>query len=128
MQLYSFYDNKEFLKDYGKIGTTIKYLDAEDWWTKYGPEKDIETYSSWLRVGRFFDGVGILLERDMIERDLLYPLLGDLIQGTWEGNSEDTGVGNWLDGTRYAYDRPNLWRHFENLYNDYIEWVKDNPV
>ena len=128
MQLYSFYDNKEFIKDYGAIGTIIKFTDAEDWWNKYSPDKDIETYSTWLRVGRFMDGVGILLKRDMIERDLLYPLLGDLIQGTWEGTSNDTGMGKWLQGTRDAYDRPNLWRHFENLYHDYMRWIKDNDV
>ena len=30
MQLYSFYDNKEFLKDYGNINMNYKFKDAED--------------------------------------------------------------------------------------------------
>ena len=65
---------------------------------------------------------------ELIERDLIYRLLGDVIQGAWEGTSDKTGIGIWLQGTRDAYDRPNLWRHYENLYLDYLKWIKDNPV
>jgi hypothetical protein len=35
MQLYSFYDNKEFLKDYGNIAMNYTFKDAEEWWNKY---------------------------------------------------------------------------------------------
>ena len=125
MQLYSFYDNKEFLKDYGNITTNMPFKDAEDWWNKYSPQHDIEAYSAWLRVGRFFDGVGILLEKELIEKDLIYRLLGDVIQGAWEGTSDETGIGIWLQGTRDAYDRPNLWKHYEDLYLDYMKWIND---
>jgi len=124
MQIYGFYDNKEFLKDYGSISTKYVYKDPKDWWEKYSSEVDIEAFSSWLRVGRFFDGVGILLNRNLIEREIIYELLGDVIQGSWEGTSEETGMGNWLQGTRDLYDRPNLWKNYEKLYNDYMKWLK----
>ena len=126
MQLYSFYDNKEFLKDYGNIGVNMTFTDANDWWSKYSPKHDIEAYSAWVRVGRFFDGVGLLLDRKLIEKDLIYELLGDVIQGSWEGSAEDTGMGRWIQGTRDSYDRPNLWKHYESLYYDYMEWLKDH--
>ena len=126
MQLYSFYDNKEFLKDYGNITTNYKFKDAEDWWNKYSPEHDIEAYSAWLRVGRFFDGVGLLLDRTLVDKDLIYELLGDVIQGSWEGTTEDTGMGRWIQGTRDNWDRPNLWKHYENLYHDYMGWLEDH--
>lgn len=126
MQLYSFYDNKEFLKDYGNTTTNLKFKDAEDWWSKYSPEHDIESYSAWLRVGRFFDGVGILLEKELIEKDLIYKLLGDVIQGSWEGTSDDTGMGRWLQDTRNMWNRPKLWKHYEDLYYCYMEWIKEH--
>ena len=103
----------------------MPFKDAEDWWKKYSPKNDIEAYSAWLRVGRFFDGVGILLDKELIERDLIYRLLGDVIQGAWEGTSDETGIGMWLQDTRDMWGRPNLWKHYENLYIDYMEWLKE---
>ncbi len=126
MQLYSFYDNKEFLKDYGNITNNYKFKDTEDWWNKYSAKHDIEAYSAWLRVGRFFDGVGLLLDRKLVDKDLIFELLGDLIQGSWEGTTEDTGMGRWIQGTRDNWNRPNLWKHYETLYHDYIEWLEDH--
>ena len=124
MQLYSFYDNKEFIKDYGNVTNTYAYDNIEEWWDNYSPKGDIEVYSSWLRVGRFFDGVGILLERNLIDKDLIYELLGDLIRGSWEGGTEDTGMGRWVQEARVFWERPILWKNFETLYKDYMKWIK----
>ena len=112
MQLYSFYDNKEFLKDYGKITNVYTYQDAEDWWEKYSPAVDIEAYSSWLRVGRFFDGVGILLRRGLIEKELIFELLGDVIKGSWEGHSPETGMERFITTGREFWDMPILWHNY----------------
>ena len=124
MQLYSFYDNKEFIKDYGNVTNTYAYDNIEEWWDNYSPKGDIEVYSSWLRVGRFFDGVGILLERNLIDKDLIYELLGDLIRGSWEGGTKDTGMGRWVQEARVFWDMPYLWKNFESLYYDYMKWLK----
>ena len=45
MQLYSFYDNKEFLKDYGNIVNVYAYENIEDWNKKYSAA-DNEAFSS----------------------------------------------------------------------------------
>ena len=60
MQLFSIYDTREFLEDFGNIAYHYEYTDLADWQSKYGPLTDMSKYSSWSRVGRYFDGVGIL--------------------------------------------------------------------
>jgi len=125
MQLYSFYDNKEFLKDYCNIVNVYVFDDTEDFLRRYGPLVDNEAFSSWLRVGRFFDGVGILIKRNLIEKDLIFELLGDVIRGSWEGFESGTGMGRWLMEGRELWDRPLLWRNFEYLYHELMNWYEE---
>ena len=40
MQLYSFYDNKEFLKDYGNIANVYVYESIEEWDERYSAAAD----------------------------------------------------------------------------------------
>ncbi len=127
MQLYSFYDNKEFLKDYGNISQVFVYNDVEDWWEKYSPQANIEVYSAWVRVGRFLDGVGILLRRNLIEPSLLFDLLGDVIQGAWEGADDTLGMERFIKEGRTFWNRPKLWQNYEYLYEEYMKYIEENP-
>ncbi len=127
MQLYSFYDNKEFLKDYGNISQVFVYNDVEDWWEKYSPQANIEAYSAWVRVGRFLDGVGILLRRNLIEPSLLFDLLGDVIQGAWEGADDTLGMERFIKEGRTFWNRPILWQNYEYLYEEYMKYIEEKP-
>ena len=127
MQLYSFYDNKEFLKDYGNINTVYVYDDVEDWWERYSPQADVEAYSSWLRVGRFLDGVGILLKRNLIDPPLVFELLGDIIRGAWEGMDDTLGMERFVKEGRTFWSRPKLWQNFEYLYEEHMKYLEEHP-
>jgi hypothetical protein len=127
MQLYSFYDNKEFLKDYGNINTAYAYDDVEDWWKRYSPQADVGAYSSWLRVGRFLDGVGILLKRNLIDPPLVFELLGDIIRGAWEGMDDTLGMERFVKEGRTFWNRPKLWQNFEYLYEEHMKYLEDHP-
>ena len=120
MQLYSFYDNKEFLKDYGNIGEVYQ-CKGIDWQERLSASADIDAYASWLRVGRFLDGVGILLRRNLINSDLIFELLGDVIRGSWDA------MAVWLKEAREYWDRPQLWHNFEHLYNKYMTYIEEQP-
>ena len=126
MQLYSFYDNKEFLKDYGNINTTYVYDDVEDWWKRYSPQANGEAYSSWLRVGRVLDGVGILLKRNLIEPALVFDLIGDIIRGSWEGMDDMLGMERFVKEGRSYWNRPRLWENFEYLYKEYMKHIGES--
>jgi len=72
-------------------------------------------------VGRFLDGVGILLKKNLIEIDLINKLLSDVIFGSW------IRMAPWLKENRENLDRPQLWRNFEYLYNRLIEYIEADP-
>ncbi len=127
MQLYSFYDNKEFLKDYGNIVNVYAYESIEEWNERYSAAADIEAFSSWLRVGRFFDGVGILARRGLIDRELIFELLGDVIRGTWEGINDRTGMERFIMEGREYWNRPILWHNFEYLYDELTKYLEEHP-
>ena len=127
MQLYSFYDNKEFLKDYGNIANVYAYESIEEWNERYSAAADIEAFSSWVRVGRFFDGVGILARKGLIDKDLIFELLGDVIRGTWEGMNDKTGVERFIMEGREYWNRPILWHNFEYLYDELMKHLEVHP-
>ncbi len=127
MQLYSFYDNKEFLKDYGNIANVYVYESIEEWDERYSAAVDNEAFSSWLRVGRFFDGVGILARRGLIDKELIFELLGDVIRGAWEGMNDTTGMERFIMEGREHWNRPKLWHNFEYLYDELMKHLEEHP-
>ena len=111
MQLFSIYDTREFLEDFGNIAYHYEYNDLTDWENKYGPLADMSKYSSWSRVGRYFDGVGILLKKELIDPNLVTDLLREIIIVSWEAMSK------WVYEVREMMNTPDIWENFEYLYN-----------
>jgi len=110
MQLYSIYESKDFLKDYTDLWK-YEYTDINDWMQKYHPVKNPEAYASFMRIGRFYEGVGILIEKKLISMDLVVELMREAI------------IFNWDRLKIYAYGQRELthmpiWAHFESLYNE----------
>ena len=110
-QLFSIYDTRDFLEDYIKATWVFEYEDLSDWEKKYGPSSDIAAHASWLRVGRFFDGVGILLKKNLIDVNLVTELLREPIVYSWEK------MRPWVIEARQVYN-PEIWENFEYLYGE----------
>ena len=109
MQLYALYDNREFFEDYGKICTVYTYRDYADWMSKYGPRADIGAYASWIRVGRFLDGAGLLVRKNLIDVELVIDQMREVIIYAWEA------MGPWVREQRLLLSLPELWSNFEFL-------------
>ena len=109
MQLYSLYDNRDFLEDYGNVAWVFAYKDLSDWMKKYGPKTNIAAYSSWIRVGRFFDGAGILVKKNLIDINLIIDLMREVIAYSWDK------MEPWLMEERKMLGHPQLWENFEFL-------------
>ena len=110
MQLYSIYESKEFLRDYTDIWR-YEYSDINDWMQKYHPLKNPDAYASFMRVGRFYEGVGILVEKKLISMDLVMELMREAILYNWDR------LKVYAYGQREITHMP-IWVHFENLAND----------
>ena len=111
MQLYSIYDSKEFLNDYTDVCWRHEYGDINDWMKKYHPQKNPEAYASFMRLGRFYEGVGILVEKKLISMDLVVELMREAILFSWER------LKTYAYGQRELTHMP-IWGPFENLANE----------
>ncbi len=76
---------------------------------KYGPKTNIAAYSSWIRVGRFFDGAGILVKKNLIDINLIIDMMREVIVYSWDK------MEPWVIEERKMLGHPQLWENFEYL-------------
>jgi hypothetical protein len=96
---------------------SIKFRDYDDYVEKYRGRSE----QTQLKIlGNYFEGLGILVHRRLVEVDLIYEFWGSIIQSTWrdmlpivKGMREDAG-----DDTVFAY-----WE----LLNNELEKYTKNP-
>jgi len=109
MQLLALYNSKDFMLDYARVAYEIQYENLEGWVRKYGPQTNREYWASWGRVGRFFDGTGILVRKGLIDADLVIDEMRELILLAWDK------VKPWVLEARINMNSPHTWENFEFL-------------
>ena len=115
MNLYETYRNPEFRKQQMTI-QNFEYTDYEDFKEKYGFETNPEAWAKWLSVAAFFNGVGILVERNLIDIDLVERLFGNITDRMWTlmGPVLVEFRTQWTTQKKRKYE---LLHGFEYLYN-----------
>jgi len=102
MRLYSTFGSTEFLK---ARNTLWESEDYHDYVEKHG---SLEA----TQVGIFFEAIGVLLHRKLIDVGLVDDLLGPSVTKTWEK------IESTVEGWRTQYSSPELGAWFEYLYNE----------
>jgi hypothetical protein len=104
MRLYSVRDSMEFQESWKKVMAKEfeEYKDYEKWYD----------WSDFIVVGLFFEGVGILLRRKLIDIGLVDDLFSYIIKTTWEKIRPVT------EGVRKHNNAPQIYEWFEYLYNE----------
>ena len=102
MRLSSVMDNMEFTNTIAKLLST-DFKDVDELREKCSPP-------ALIAVANFFHRTGILLERKLIDADLVSSILW--VQGIWEK------MNPWITYVRQTYNRPQLFGGFEHLYNE----------
>ena len=82
MELYETYRSKEFREDVTKLRSQ-EWTDFDDFWEKYGEENNPDAWNTWISVAAFFNGVGVLLKRNLIDIVLVEDLLSNVVFGSW---------------------------------------------
>jgi len=103
MRLYSTFGSREFQEAYVKVMAT-EATDVETFLKK----QRMETW----QVGVFFEGVGVLLHRRLIDIGLVDDLFSGPIKGAWEN------VKLAIEAERRKGDLPSVAEWFEYLYNE----------
>ncbi len=104
MKLYSNFNSLEFQKIWEKI-LKREAKDFQEYQKKYGNAEAVT-------VGMFFEGIGILLKRKLIDIDLVDDMFTSPIKRTWEK------MRNMTLEARKATNTPETFEWFEYLYNE----------
>lgn len=82
MGLHETYRSKEFREDITELRSQ-EWTDFDDFWAKYGEETNPDAWTTWMSVAAFFNGVGVLLKRNLIDIILVEDLLSNVVFGSW---------------------------------------------
>jgi len=112
MRLYSTWQSKEFSEAALKVWN-LEFKDYNDFVKKYGPwYSETEVYTAFRMVCNFFDGIGILLIRKLVDIEMVARLFTLSTKTTWEK------VKPLVEGSRRHVYGPLVFEDFEYLYNE----------
>ena len=110
VRLYSTFSGKELQEAYFETGYGMEFADYDDFKKKYRmPAKSI--LPLW-QVSKFFDGVGVLLRRKLVDIGLVDELFHTEVTVIWEK------VKPLVEGRRKELNQPTAYQPFEYLYNE----------
>ena len=126
VDLYNQLTSREFQTMYSDIVYKFQWDDYEDWLSKYGPDTNPEAWASFNSVGSFFDGIGVLIHRKLIDIQLVDDLMSSGVIWLWEKTEPI------IKERRLRRKRPQIWEWLEYLYyrireNDGVV-LAGNPV
>jgi len=104
VKLYSQFNSLEFTKVLEEV-LNRKAKDYDDYRNKYG-------MAEVAAVGNFFEGIGILLKRKLIDIELVDDMFTSPIKWTWEKTRDLTME------MRRVTNQPEIFEWFEYLYNE----------
>ena len=110
VDLYNQLTSKEFQKMYTDIVYNFQWSDYDDWLRNYGPDTNPEAWASLNSVGYFFDGIGVLIHKNLIDIQLVDDLMSSGVIWLWEKTEPI------IRERRVRRNRPQIWEWVEYLY------------
>jgi hypothetical protein len=104
IRLYTTFGGKEMRQTWEKV-TTREDMDFDTYREKFG-------LSDVNEIGWFFEGVGVLLHRKLIDIGVVDDLFSSPIKISWEK------LKPLAEGERKQFGRPQIWEWWEYLYNE----------
>jgi hypothetical protein len=110
MKIYDKFGSKEMVEAVNKVGAS-KFESIEDYRDKYGFTEAVE-------VAVLFEGIGVLLEQNLIDIKMADKLFGPTIHSLWER------MQPLIYAMRKGLNEPFFFSHFEYLINRLSEYRK----
>ncbi len=85
---------------------SAEYTDYADYMKKYAGKAP---HTSLKLLGNYFEGVGLLVSRKLVETNIVYDFWGDIALSIWEGNEEV------ISGMRRESNAPHMFEYWEFL-------------
>jgi len=101
--------NAEKMQETLTITCSIEYKNYEDYLGKYGEKPE---HNAMKTIGNYFEGIGILVNKKLVDAEIVYDFWGDVIISTWEQIKPIIADMRKDSGTR------NMYLFWEKLYNE----------
>ena len=111
MSLINTFNSHEFRTQW-HISESTKWIDYEDYKQKYTPDQNQEVLTANVMMFTFFDSVGALVKKNLLDIDLLGNSFVLSLVVTWR-MYEDV-----IFGDREYFNYPNMWEDFEYIYDE----------
>ena len=119
MNVYSRFDNPVLMNSYVKAAYQ-EWSDFDDWYTKYGPQSDVDGYASWLHLNNSIQGIGVLVRKNLVDVGIVYDLMGTMVARHWE-KAEPL-----VRGLRERF-QVKMYNDVEFLYNELRKYSENQP-
>ena len=91
---------------------SVEYISYEDYLAKYAGKPE---QTALKLLGNYFEGVGLLVYRKLVEIDIVFDFWGDIAQSTWEENKD------LIFAMRKDSSEPRMFEYWEKLANQMKE-------
>lgn len=103
---------KEWVMGWADVMYRQEWKDFDEWREKYGPVTNPEAWANFVISLQFYECLGLLVRRNIVDIALVHEHIGGARAGIWER------VELLVKGFREFSNRPILWNSFEYLYNE----------
>lgn len=110
LQLYNKLGEREVLKMGVEIVLLWDWKNADDFFDKCGPEKNLDQFTKFTLVTTHFENIGLVLKEKLVNVRWVAYLVGSMIQGFWEKYEPI------LIETRKRFNTPKIMPMTEYLY------------
>ena len=114
MEMYRGYVTRDHIKARVQFTFTESKKDVNDW--------SMETRVDFAMVSRYFEGIGVLLRRGLIDGALVHELLAVPIIRWWEK------AAPIIRESRQRFSWPSMWDHAEFLYQEMKKYEQASPL
>lgn len=88
---------------------SIEYKNYDDYVEKYSDKPE---HLMLRMLGNYFEGIGILVNKKLVDADIVYSFWGDIIESSWEK------IKPMIGDMRKDENAPNMFEFWEYLYNE----------
>ena len=111
MQIYSIFQSSEWWMNYYS-SLARQYDDYDDWVAKYGRDANPEAASRSAAVALYFEGIGVLVKKGLIDSNIVADLMQTPIIQYWDS------IEDVILEMRDRTDNPAILEWVEYLYNE----------
>ena len=101
-----------------ELHNEYQYTDHDDFIEKYGPDTNPEAYTKWHRYMAHLEGIGIYVQRELVNPELIDDFMSGDIIGYWEKFEP------YIVEARKRRNYPQYFEHIEYLYNQ-VKSIRD---